>query len=209
MGIKTFSIAAASLLLASPAFAAHYLEVKLTTSAVAIIPYDDGSGIPIDHSYNFKTTADVILNMSDYPPGWDYYGASAQWSIIDAVYDSSAFSLYLEDANDGALYFTGQVPFSGLDPSHNFSRTFHGIGSYTATYLIDARYEITDAVSGPINDVFVRTFDSDVAIPSSVTASQSLTPLAAPEPASWMMLLGGFGLVGGAMRRRRTVVHYA
>ena len=26
---------------------------------------------------------------------------------------------------------------------------------------------------------------------------------AAPEPASWAMMLGGFGLVGGAMRRRR------
>jgi hypothetical protein len=28
-------------------------------------------------------------------------------------------------------------------------------------------------------------------------------PLPAPEPASWAMMLGGFGLVGGAMRARR------
>jgi len=31
----------------------------------------------------------------------------------------------------------------------------------------------------------------------------------APEPASWAMMLGGFGLVGGAMRRRRTAVRFA
>jgi hypothetical protein len=30
-----------------------------------------------------------------------------------------------------------------------------------------------------------------------------------PEPASWAMMLGGFGLVGGAMRRRRAAVTFA
>jgi hypothetical protein len=30
-----------------------------------------------------------------------------------------------------------------------------------------------------------------------------------PEPASWAMMLGGFGLVGGAMRRRKAAVHFA
>ncbi|PZU09863.1 MAG: hypothetical protein DI605_08050 [Sphingomonas sp.] len=31
-----------------------------------------------------------------------------------------------------------------------------------------------------------------------------------PEPATWAMFIGGFGLVGGAMRRqRRTGVHFA
>ena len=31
----------------------------------------------------------------------------------------------------------------------------------------------------------------------------TIRPAAAPEPASWAMMLGGFGLVGGMMRRRR------
>ena len=30
----------------------------------------------------------------------------------------------------------------------------------------------------------------------------------APEPASWALMLGGFGLVGSAMRRRRTAVSF-
>jgi hypothetical protein len=30
-----------------------------------------------------------------------------------------------------------------------------------------------------------------------------------PEPASWAMMLGGFGLVGGAMRHRRAKVRFA
>jgi hypothetical protein len=34
-------------------------------------------------------------------------------------------------------------------------------------------------------------------------------PAAVPEPASWAMMLGGFGLVGGALRRRRTTLAHA
>jgi hypothetical protein len=31
-----------------------------------------------------------------------------------------------------------------------------------------------------------------------------------PEPATWAMMVGGFGLIGGAMRRRqRTSVRFA
>ncbi len=37
------------------------------------------------------------------------------------------------------------------------------------------------------------------------------TPLpAVPEPASWAMMVGGFGLIGGALRyRRKTTVTFA
>lgn len=31
----------------------------------------------------------------------------------------------------------------------------------------------------------------------------------APEPASWGMFIGGFGLIGGAMRRKRTSIRFA
>lgn len=44
-------------------------------------------------------------------------------------------------------------------------------------------------------------------IPADVVVT---VPTAAPEPASWAMMLGGFGLVGGAMRnRRKASVSYA
>ncbi|PZO86692.1 MAG: hypothetical protein DI623_16060, partial [Sphingomonas sanxanigenens] len=32
---------------------------------------------------------------------------------------------------------------------------------------------------------------------------------AVPEPTTWAMLIAGFGMVGGAMRRRRTTVAFA
>jgi hypothetical protein len=36
-----------------------------------------------------------------------------------------------------------------------------------------------------------------------------LSPAAVPEPASWTMLIAGFGIVGGALRRRRLAVRLA
>ncbi|HMI18446.1 MAG TPA: PEPxxWA-CTERM sorting domain-containing protein [Sphingomonas sp.] len=49
------------------------------------------------------------------------------------------------------------------------------------------------------------TFSSDVdfAIDDLTLGIDGIGP-GIPEPASWAMMLGGFGLVGGAMRRRRT-----
>lgn len=39
------------------------------------------------------------------------------------------------------------------------------------------------------------------------TGSTPGTPDAIPEPATWAMMLGGFGLIGGAMRRRTRVTY--
>ena len=48
----------------------------------------------------------------------------------------------------------------------------------------------------------------DFAKPTFVdgTLSYTLLPSTVPEPANWAMMLAGLGLVGGVMRRRRTVV---
>ncbi|WP_223796681.1 NF038122 family metalloprotease [Sphingomonas nostoxanthinifaciens] len=44
----------------------------------------------------------------------------------------------------------------------------------------------------------------------SFSTAQAFSLFGVPEPATWAMMLGGFGLVGGAMRRRqRTTVRFA
>lgn len=37
----------------------------------------------------------------------------------------------------------------------------------------------------------------------------TFAPVAVPEPASWALMIGGLGLVGGALRRRKVTVAYA
>lgn len=43
---------------------------------------------------------------------------------------------------------------------------------------------------------------------SNIEISRDPVP-SAPEPATWAMMVGGFGLIGGAMRRRRASVSFA
>jgi hypothetical protein len=42
-----------------------------------------------------------------------------------------------------------------------------------------------------------------------LSGSAISTTMSAPEPASWAMMLGGFGLIGGIMRNRRTSIRFA
>ena len=44
---------------------------------------------------------------------------------------------------------------------------------------------------------------------SDFAPNNATVAAAVPEPASWAMMLGGFGLIGGAMRRRRTLIRFA
>ena len=44
---------------------------------------------------------------------------------------------------------------------------------------------------------------------SAFVAAEEIALAAVPEPASWAMMIGGFAVVGGAMRRRRVSVSFA
>lgn len=62
-------------------------------------------------------------------------------------------------------------------------------------------------------DSFTADFTiTDLATPATLDSSflsySIVSPGAVPEPASWALMLGGFGMIGGALRtRRKTTVH--
>jgi PEP-CTERM motif len=56
-------------------------------------------------------------------------------------------------------------------------------------------------------DVVVRNFRQNGGNPSGLRVEFTSSDVSAvPEPASWAMLIAGFGLVGAASRRRRQVL---
>lgn len=65
------------------------------------------------------------------------------------------------------------------------------------------------ANEGPFPTQFTGTYTINVA-GQNVTGSGTFNVSAAvPEPTTWMMLIAGFGLLGGALRRRRRDVAFA
>ena len=102
-------------------------------------------------------------------------------------------------------------------------------GGITLIVATDNDFSVTQNGSGTQFDVCLNatnTVRSQVALGGACPTGQSLIPNlvysfklsraeylsltgAVPEPATWAMMIAGFGLVGGAMRRRRTALRFA
>lgn len=57
------------------------------------------------------------------------------------------------------------------------------------------------AITGPLSEIFLE--DLRCAGCSGLVGAARFDVRGVPEPASWVLLIGGFGLVGAALRRRR------
>ena len=101
------------------------------------------------------------------------------------------------DAN-GATTLNFLPPLSGITIMGIHFGNGGGAGNGTAFYRFDAGAALSalDLAYGG---------SSGVVIYSTGEAQQGPVP----EPASWAMMIGGFGLVGAAMRRQRTAVRFA
>jgi hypothetical protein len=58
-------------------------------------------------------------------------------------------------------------------------------------------------LNGVMNTIEVKGTNSASAVAATYTGTATFAAGAVPEPASWAMMIGGFGLIGAAMRRRR------
>lgn len=103
--------------------------------------------------------------------------------------------------NEGMIRGFLNVRFSGNPVDGSFFDNSSGTG----TFLYDAANAGSRATIDATVDFTVRRL-------ADYTGRGGLIALSAgaiPEPATWAMMIGGFGLVGGAMRRRKAAVTYA
>ena len=97
-----------------------------------------------------------------------------------------------------------------MDPSNSFIQRFGD--SYTLASLFlafDGYPQFFNLFLASGNNIAGSSIDF---VP--VAATFAIVPgddavAAVPEPASWALMIGGVGLVGGAMRRRRATVRVA
>ncbi len=134
------------------------------------------------------------------------------------VDNSTAFAPQAGSA--AATGYTGPAAFSDGSTSIAFTFNDFGVGK-SFVWLIDVDQPNVATVLG--NQLIGSTGYADFsnglrglgvfeAVAGNSDAAQFVirtftpTPNGVPEPAAWAMMLGGFGLVGSAMRRRRTHV---
>lgn len=202
MKMIAFAAAALASVAALPAAAADFSFSGSLT--------DPNQALLFDFTVGANST--VTLRTYSYAGGTNAAGqtfAAGGFDPILALFDASG--LLIDDNDDGTC---AQVP---ADPSTgNCYDTFLQLDLAPGQYTVAVTQYPNFAVGPNLSDGFEndatgfggRTpdFAFDVIGVDLATGPGG----AVPEPASWAMMIGGFGLAGGALRRRREVrVTYA
>jgi hypothetical protein len=200
-----FVLAVAVLALTTPASAALTLHV----TGIAKNP-TSGSGVTlavIGNSGPFNFTAQLTDAQGAGEEGVYFFGP---WSgAVGSTAFSGLATVQLYEPYPGSpmnAAFSMSSTGSGLGASLNFgemlgstSRTL--LPTDSSQYSLSPSYGWLSIFSGISNTA--RYSIQLTRIEVSGTNPSAEGPV--PEPASWMIMVGGFGLVGGAMRARRKV----
>ncbi len=162
---------------------ANYASVNISLSTTM---FGDETGTPLSADFSSNIGADALLV---------YRGAI---SFTAPVSDGFEYTVNFDNAfrydpSMGNLLLDVTIPVgSGVD----------GPGFFLASY--DTANSFNDGVYS-VNSVFDGAATSGIANTAGTITQFTGTALAGavPEPATWAMMIGGFGMAGGAMRRRR------
>jgi len=173
--------------------------------ASLIVFFDDG---------NAANNHDVVLfdgNDANFDNPYDALGWNAHLNGIDYTSGTADLSLHTSDGqfvfDDGTMAVNG----TPIDTGHFFEgvNSQLGTGNDKNGSLWDINtYDVTSFLSPGLNNLSLTITPTQDAL-SLVVAQFTLPvgsappPPTVPEPASWAMMLSGFGLIGTALRRRR------
>ncbi|WP_420140374.1 PEPxxWA-CTERM sorting domain-containing protein [Sphingomonas sp.] len=152
--------------------------------------YDYPTNTLYDCSYTARMTGEMAFNVADLDEFGDTFAGDAWITLLP-----SSFTFW--SPGPALTEWNGAVDFAAIDfAAAPAGLLVKGTGSVNYTELdtpfdfgTQARFTITGS------DAAVNAF-----------ANFSYVSLGSvPEPMSWAMMVAGFGLVGGELRRRRTV----
>ena len=144
----------------------------------------------------------VIFDFAGYIDGSIRSGTSNLIASTELMSSSALVTPGFDDSNVANLVFTyigpdfrnQGGPFSPFTFENLSARSTVGGRAIDAFFTQTTKNNPSGVSGGANTPVFTLGV---VTIPGAAN-----TPDAVPEPATWAMMLGGFGLLGGAMRRR-------
>lgn len=156
---------------------------------------------------NFGTAGNTVRTFN--------IGAASRITAISYSVNITAFDpSYLSEA---VLAFTGSdTAGDGLFLTPGIGDDDPGTASYAgAANLVDLGLDFAVGADGLLRLEWFEDFNDGGISPDAIWNSGTLTltyapaaTAAVPEPATWAMLIGGFGAMGATLRRRRTAVRF-
>ncbi|WP_416907737.1 MAG: PEPxxWA-CTERM sorting domain-containing protein [Polymorphobacter sp.] len=141
----------------------------------------------------------------------DAVGNQAAYFVSDFAVDESISQSTFLTPGRYEVGFSFYLPQNGLNNAGNSSFTATVLGQTIATTNITAASlgQTWLLASGEVVITTAGNYDTTFSFNSNFRPSKDIVidrvyAVAVPEPASWAMLIAGFGLVGSTMRRRRT-----
>ena len=135
-------------------------------------------------------------------------GAGADLGIVTARYSSDPITIAF--STDGMTFGASQVLPATLGVSTGVGRDYY-FGTFNAAYAATLYVTSVD-----LSSFSIANGASIVAARVTGTTELDLIRVAGfsqnnavPEPTSWIMMIAGFGMIGGALRRQRATVRLA
>ena len=159
----------------------------MTSSAYPVIPFVSKGGSYSTVDYDGTTLA--VHPLDNNTGVADVFAAFQATNTSTYKYSIKLKSIGTDTTNGvGYRLFTDNVfGTRSVLPTYTSSATLTGSVVLTAGQRFGAIVDANGAYGG-----------DSTAVTFGITA--------VPEPAQWALMIGGFGMVGGAMRRRRTLV---
>lgn len=150
----------------------------------------------------------VLVNLS---AGGEDFGT--QNMLVGAGYDGNFFGNTFIDLNGGSngdeFVFMSSGDYCGVVCSGDVVWTLSNLnfGQPLTGFLI-LQQDVNPITIDSLTATSVSFHYTDGNIHEGINVVGRFVTGAVPEPASWALMLGGFGLVGGAMRSRRRSVSF-
>lgn len=194
-----------------------------TASSIAALVAGAGVAHAATYDFTFTAPAGAVLasgtlttaDTATVPGGYAITG------ITGSVTGVGAITGLIDDpySPNDAFYFFGTDSISATDPDNLAGYFFDNILFEGSMPLLDG-----SGLAFKVGDTPVNIFDDpatygagpyqyDLSTPSptaTYSSAQGAFAITAsvPEPASWMLMIAGFGFVGAAMRWRRPAVRF-
>lgn len=150
-----------------------------------------------------------LVDFSSLASDSGFYNLNGQFSIYPlgntngtptpfAADTDVRLTLSRNAAGDVAGYINDTLLFGASDPNNLSATAILGALNF---FIDDTATGQREASSGFVD--YIRIYDT------AITPSQATPAGAVPEPASWAMMMVGFGVVGAAMRRRKAAISFA
>lgn len=176
-------------------------------AAAAVLFYGSSASYP-NGAYGEAVPADNSASASP-----DAVGSRAAYFVGDNASETLSQTLTL-GVGQYTIGFSVYVPFNGFGNANDASFTGTVAGVNLASFNVDGStpgqwrhyYGVADIQTA--GDYLTQFTFNAGPFPAGdfVVDRVYVIAGAVPEPATWAMMIGGFGLAGGALRRRRALV---